>query len=69
MRMADVLGSMSFKDLNAHLLKSIGDTRALQIGTGNAEAEIDQHLGDTGHADTTDADKMDVLNPPEHLFS
>src|SRR5687768_17024708 len=36
-RMADVLSSVTFKDLDTHLLKSIGDTRTLQVGTGDAE--------------------------------
>jgi hypothetical protein len=64
--MTDVLSRVSFENLDAHLLKSIGGARALQVGTGNAEAEFDQHLGDTGHADATDANKMNVLYPSKH---
>jgi hypothetical protein len=30
------------------------------------EAEIDEHLSDSGHADAAYANKMDVLNSSKH---
>jgi hypothetical protein len=59
---------MSFEDLHTHLLKSISNTRTLQIRAGNVETEIDQHLGNSGHADATDANKVNVLNATEHFL-
>ena len=38
----------------------------LQIGTGNFVAKIQQHLGNTAHADATDADEMNTLNLGKH---
>src|ERR1041385_8539398 len=69
MRLTNVLVCMSFKDLHAHLLKPIGNTRILQIGAGDTKAEIDQHFGNSGHADAPDANKVNVLNATEHLFN
>jgi len=68
-RMSDVISSVSFEDLDTHLLQAIGDVRPLQIRSGDTEAEIDQHLGDAGHADASDAYEMDVLNSAKHQFS
>jgi hypothetical protein len=60
---------VTFEDLNTHVLQAIGDVRAFQIGAGDAEAEIDEHLGDAGHADATDAYEMDVLNSTKHFLA
>jgi hypothetical protein len=64
--LAHILGIVTFENLNTHFLQSIGGSRTLQIGTGNAEAEIDQHFGNTRHADASDTDEMDVLNSAKH---
>src|SRR5262245_53287912 len=68
-RVSDILSGMTFKDLNTHLLQAIGDVGAFQIGTGDTEAEIDEHLGDAGHADASDTYEMDVLNSTKHLLA
>ena len=62
-RVTDIFAGVTFGKLNSHLLQSIGDIGFLRVGAGDTEAQIDQHLGDTGHADAANADKMDVLNP------
>src|SRR5215211_8853309 len=66
-RVAHVLSRVTFKDLHTHLLQAVGNVGTLQIGAGNAKAEIDKHLGDAGHTDASDAYEMDVLNATEHL--
>src|SRR3954468_20323274 len=58
---------MALEEFHAQPLQAIGGGRRLEIGTGNAEAEVDQHLGDAGHSDAADTDKMDVLNSAKHL--
>ena len=68
-RVSDVLRCMSFKDLDTHLLQAVGDVRAFQIGARDAKAEIDEHLGDAGHADAADAYEMDVLNATKHFLA
>ena len=69
MRVADVLGTMAFRELNAHLLQPISDVRAFEIGAGDTEAQIDEHLRDARHTDAADADEMDVLNSSKHVLS
>src|SRR6185369_1423756 len=67
-RMSDIFSSVAFEDFNTHVLQAIGDVRAFQIGAGHTKAEIHQHLGNAGHADTTDAYEMNVLDPTKHFF-
>src|SRR6185295_19325267 len=50
------------------MLQAIGDIGALQIGARHVKAEIDEHLGNAGHADSSDAYKMDVLNSSKHCY-
>jgi hypothetical protein len=38
----------------------------LEIRAGNFVSEIEQHLGNAAHADSTDAYKMNALNLREH---
>src|SRR2546423_15645753 len=64
--MSDVLSGMTFKDLNTHLLQAIGDAGALLIRAGNAEAEIDEHLGNSGHTASSDAHEMNMLDSAKH---
>jgi hypothetical protein len=47
-------------------LQAVRDAGSFRVGTGDAEAQIDQNFGDTGHADAANADKMDVLNSTKH---
>src|SRR6185369_2007606 len=65
-RMSDVLGTVTFEDLNTHLLQAIRDSGSFEIRSRNTEPEIDEHLGDAGHADAADAYEMNVLNSPKH---
>src|ERR1043166_9321555 len=67
-RLADIFSSVPFEDFNTHVLQAIGDTGALEIGSGNAEPEIDQHLSDAGHSNPADAYKVNVLNSANHYF-
>ena len=65
-RVTNIFGGVAFSKFNSHPLQPVGDIRLLGVGAGNAETEIDQHLGDSGHADAANADKMYVLNSSEH---
>jgi hypothetical protein len=60
---------VTFKDLNTHLLQAISDVGALQIRARDAEAEIDEHLGNARHADASDTYEMDVLNSTKHFLA
>src|SRR5829696_3718132 len=51
---------MSFGDTGAERAQPIRDARELQIRAADGVAEIQQDLGDTGHAGAADADEMDV---------
>ena len=62
----NVLRGVAFEDGRAQAGQAMGDGRALQIGAGNLVAEIQQHLGDTAHADAADADEMNALNFGKH---
>src|SRR5687767_7144152 len=55
--LADMLSRVTFKELNTHMLQAIGNVGTLHVRAGNAKAEIDEHLGNAGHADATDADE------------
>ena len=57
--LADVVGAMADRDLDAELAQparvgAVGDVAALHL-----VAEIVQHLGDARHADAADADEVD----------
>ena len=67
MRIADVFTVVTFRELNTHLLQTVGDVRLLRVRSGNAETQIDEHFSDTGHSDTADADKVDMLNSSKHF--
>src|SRR6185369_6561528 len=67
-RMSDIFSSVAFEDFNPHVLQAIGYVRAFQIGAGDTKAEIHQYLGNAGHADTTDAYEMNMLDPTKHFF-
>jgi hypothetical protein len=45
----------------AKLLESVGDGRATHIRSRDAVPKVEQNLGDSAHADSTDANEMDVL--------
>ena len=63
----DVFRAMAFKRSSRPELASRWVTaECLQIRAGNFVAEIQQHLGDTAHADAADAYEMDALNFGEH---
>src|SRR5687768_3568499 len=66
--MSDVFSSVTFEYLNTHVVQAIGDGGAFQVRAGDAKAEVDEHLGNTGHADATDAYEMDVLDSSKHYF-
>ncbi len=65
-RLAHVIRAVTFRYFNAHLLQPVGNSRAFQIRSRNAETKIDQHLGDAGHTDAAYANKMGVLNSSKH---
>ncbi len=37
-----------------------------QVGAGDLVSQVEQHLGDTAHADAANADEMDALNLCKH---
>ena len=43
----------------AQRLQAAGDVALALVGARDRIAEVQQHLGDTGHADTADADEVD----------
>ena len=57
---------MSRKHCSSHVGQPVGNRRELHIGTRNAVAEIEQHLGDAAHADAADADKVYALELGKH---
>src|SRR5712671_6204257 len=65
-RIANIFSIMPFDKLHSHLLEPVGYGRALKISSGNAEAKINQHLSDSGHAYAADANEMNLLNATKH---
>jgi hypothetical protein len=66
--LAHIFSGMTFGDLDTHRLKTIGNRRTLDVGTGHAEPKVDEHLSDSGHTDAANADEMDVLDSAKHSF-
>ncbi len=67
-RALDVDGTVPFEDLGAERGEPLGDRRQLRVRAGDldAAAEVQQDLGDPGHADAADADHVDALYVSEH---
>ena len=57
--------AVSLGEFDAQRLQPLRDLELFKSEPGHAEAGVDQHLGDTGHADAADADEMYVLNAYE----
>ncbi len=57
-----VASSMPFVDGRAQRLEPTRGRIEGQVGAADAIAQVEQHLGDAGHAGTTDADEMNVFD-------
>ena len=55
----DVLGAVADADAGAQRRQPARDVALAQVGAGDRVAEVQQHLGDAGHADAADADEVD----------
>ncbi len=64
----DIRRSVPFESRCTHRCQALGDGRAFQVGAGDLVAKVQQDLGNTAHADATDADEMDALDLGEHNF-
>ncbi len=64
----DVLGAVPLDDASAERGQPLGDRRQLGVGPGDlyVAAEVQQDLGDAGHADAADADHVDSVDVAEH---
>src|SRR5262245_8417943 len=47
-------------------LKRFGDSRGSQVGTGHLITKVQQNFGDAAHADSADADEVNVFNSFKH---
>src|SRR5438094_23669 len=56
-----------FVDSGAELRQAISNCAAPQVRARDFESEIQQHLGDTAHADATDSYKMHALDLRKHV--
>src|SRR5437899_11901086 len=65
-RAGNVRASVSLESRGAQCREPLYDRRTFQVGPGNLIPKIQQHLGNTAHADPTDAHEMKPLNPAEH---
>src|SRR6202049_3228575 len=65
----NVFSAVSFKNHGTEADQALRDRRTLEVGTGNLVAEVQQHLGDTAHADAADSDEMNALNLGENFRS
>ena|SRR5437660_3177152 len=65
-RAGNVRGSVSLESRGAQCREPLYDRRTFQVGAGNLIPKIQQHLGNTAHADATDAHEMNTLNLGEH---
>jgi hypothetical protein len=62
----DVRGLVPDEDLRAQLGEPLDGVTPLLIGPGHPVAEIQQDLGDTGHADAADPHEVDLLVAFKH---
>jgi hypothetical protein len=54
-----VLGPMADADARPQRRQAAGGVAVAHVRPGHRVAEVQQHLGDAGHADAADADEMD----------
>jgi hypothetical protein len=57
-----VLGVVAVEDRGPQGGQALGHGGMLEVGTRDLVAEREQHLGDTAHADATDAHKVHALD-------
>jgi hypothetical protein len=62
-----VVAVVTVMDGRAQSLQTLGDSTLCQVRATYLEAQVEQHLGDTVHAGTTDADEVDVFDLMFHL--
>ena len=65
----DILDSVSLKYGAAQLFEAVGNIGAFYIRARHLVAQIQQQFGDSAHADTTDADKMNMVFFQIHSLS
>src|ERR1700722_2797520 len=65
-RTDDIRWSVAFESGRAQRRKPLCNRRVSKIGPGNLIPEIQQHLGNTTHADAADAHAMNALNLGKH---
>src|SRR5579884_491050 len=66
---ADVFRRVSFVHAGAKFLKALGNGGQLRVGAADLISEVEQHFGDTAHADPADAGEVEVLPPEKHFTS
>ena len=64
-----VLSRMADGGLNTQRLEALQSGAVLLVRTRNGVTQVKQNLGNAGHADTADADEVDVLNSVFHVCS
>ena len=62
----DVAALVALVDGGSQLRETVGDGAAAQVGAGDAHAHGQQNLGDAAHADSADANEVNVLLLDEH---
>ncbi len=63
----DVRGVVADEDLGTEGHKTARDGALAQVAAGNAEALVEQHLGDAVHAGAADANEMNMTNGVFHF--
>jgi hypothetical protein len=66
---SDVLGGMGAVDARAQFRQPLRYRVVCQVGSRHRIAQVQQHLGDTAHANATDADKVDLFDGVFHSTS
>ena len=65
-RASDILRAMLAANNRSHFSQARCHRRGLAIGSGNLVSEIEQHLGNSAHADAANAHEMNALNFRKH---
>src|SRR5690606_41411608 len=63
-----ILGTVTDLDTHAHITQTRHHRRFAQIGTADIITLVGQHFGNTTHAGTTDANKMNATNAAQFRY-
>ena len=58
----NVTGLMADENLRTEALQTLGTGRHLEVRAGHLVTQVEQHLGDSAHADPADTDEMDATD-------